>query len=204
MAPRFPLAAIASLTDSELYHNAYYCQLRQQCTHLLEVLRTVLRQRRDLVPSLIHSPVANSDIIVPSVYQSTLPRSASSHTSSLGPSDSASKQGSLDYAVWLWQAVEKLLESVEQPAIRPQFLPKSVLWDYEDCNDPAQGVIAAEANECRPKMNLAIRRNDGTRISNREYVNIRRAADIICTQLLNHIKSDPSSAVLLATIHGLW
>ena len=47
-------------------------------------------------------------------------------------------------------------------------------------------------------MNLAIRRDDVTNISNQEYVNIQHVADIICTQLLNHIDADPRSAVLLA------
>ena len=87
---------------------------------------------------------------------------------------------------------------MEPPIHRPRYLPKSVLWDYEDSNDAAEGVIVTEANKRRPKMNLAICRGDGTNISNQEYVNIRRAADIICTGLLNRIDAIPGSAVLLA------
>ena len=94
------------------------------------------------------------------------------------------------------KAIDDLLESVDAPSTRPRFLPKSVLWDYKDCEtDKSEGDIITGANKHRPKMNLTIRRPDGTKISSSEYPNIRRSADIIVQKLINITNSDPCSAV---------
>ncbi|KAI9446255.1 hypothetical protein H4582DRAFT_2069590 [Lactarius indigo] len=103
-------------------------------------------------------------------------RGADSHASSLGPSDSASQQTRTD--VMKDKAIEDLLESVEPPPMRPEFLPKTVLWDFEDC----------ETN------NLAIRHPNGTKISNAELSNMRRSAEMIVQKLINFVNSDPHSA----------
>jgi hypothetical protein len=83
--------------------------------------------------------------------------------SSLGPSDSASQQTKLGIPLTV------LLEMLEPPIKRPSFLPKSVPWDYEDCNDQTEDIIVTELNTRRLKMSLAIRRGDGTKISSQAF-----------------------------------
>ncbi|KAF8264716.1 hypothetical protein EI94DRAFT_1703023 [Lactarius quietus] len=171
MPPRLSLSAIESLTVSELYYNPHYRQLRQEYDRLSGILEVY----RDLV-----CPPAANNSIVSNIYQAITQSSVNSRSLSLGPSDSTSQQTRpTDFK--LEAAVKKLLELVEPPVQHPRCLPKLVLWDYEDCNDAAEGVIITEANKRRPKMNFAIRRGDGTNISNQEYIN-----------------TDPNSTVLLA------
>ena len=115
-----------------------------------------------------------------------------SRTPSLGPSDSASQQHTQPD---IDKAIDALLERVEAPSIRPQYLPITVLWDYGDClKDKSEGVIVTHANRGRPKMNLAIRRPDGTKISAQEYGNIRQSADMFCLKLIDLMKSSSSGA----------
>jgi hypothetical protein len=74
---------------------------------------------------------------------------------------------------------------VEAPSKRPSYLPETVLWYYEDCQrDTSAGPIVTEANKRRPKMQLAIRRGDGSIISAPEYDSIRRSADIVVDNLI--------------------
>lgn len=124
-----------------------------------------------------------------------------SGASSLGPSDSASQQTRFDPVMEAADlaakaakkaAIERLMELVEPPPLRPD-LPKSVLWDFEDCL--AEGIIITEANRRRPKMHLAIRRGDGTNISQGEFDIIRRAAIAISKRLIATISLDPRSTV---------
>lgn len=76
--------------------------------------------------------------------------------------------------------------------MRPHFLPPSVLWHFEDCEtDKSEGDILTAANKNRPKMSLAIRRLDGSKISQMEYANVRRSADLVVTKLHSLIASDP-------------
>ena len=98
-------------------------------------------------------------------------------------------------------AIDVLLEMLEPLTRRPAFLPKSVLWDYEDCYDQMENVIVTEFNTRRIEMGLAIRRGDGTKISSQEFIRIRRAADIISLRLVNLIHSDPRYVMLVA---NLW
>ena len=98
-------------------------------------------------------------------------------------------------------AIDVLLEMLERPTRRPAFLPKSVLWDYEDCYDQTENVIVTELNTRRVEMSLAIRRGDGTKISSQEFIRIRRAADIISLRLVNLTHSDPRYDMLVA---NLW
>ncbi|KAI9436681.1 hypothetical protein H4582DRAFT_2078351 [Lactarius indigo] len=148
---RLPLNAIVALTDSELLHNPHHRKLRWDHNHL-----------------------ASGEGLVPDIYQA-VPRSvnscradsrgADSHALSLGPSDSASQQTRPN-------AIENLLERVEPPSLRPQFLLKSVLWDFEDCeDDKSQGDIVMKKNRSRPKMKIIIQR------------------------LINFVNLDPQSAV---------
>jgi hypothetical protein len=121
------------------------------------------------------------------------PRGVGSIASSLAPSDSASQQQANQD---LDKLIEDVLASPKAPLMRPHFLPKSVLWDYEDCSeDTLEGVILTDINKSRPRMKLALRHPDGTKIPNKVYENIRQSADIITQKLANLIKSDPRSAV---------
>ena len=129
---------------------------------------------------------------------------AGSRTSSLAPSDSASQQqkvspDSLTEAEKL-KAYNTLLESVYAPSVRPWFLWPSVLWDYEDCEkDTTEGIIVTESNKRRPRMKLAIRRPDGSKVSSLEWLDIRRATNLFVKQLLDFILSDPRNAGLKLT-----
>jgi hypothetical protein len=113
---------------------------------------------------------------------------ADSRASSLGPSDSASQQ-KLDFAID--EAIENLLQSVEAPSMRPQFLPVSVLWHYEDCENDSEGVIIMEHNKRRPSMTLALRCPDGTKLSHQELTNMRHSTDIVVQKLVTTVKSSP-------------
>ena len=114
-------------------------------------------------------------------------------SSSLAPSDSAS-QPKLDFTVTGARAsVEALLQSVEWPTTRPEFLPETILWDYDDCEkDTSAGLIVTEDNKRRPKMRFAIRRPNGTRVSDRDYRNIRTTTDYVVQKLLNSVISSPN------------
>jgi hypothetical protein len=113
---------------------------------------------------------------------------ADSRASSLGPSDSASQQKG-DFAID--EAIENLLQSVEAPSVRPRILPLSVLWHYEDCENDSEGIIITEHNKRRPRMTLALRRPDGTKLSRQELANMRRSADIVVQKLVTTVKSSP-------------
>ncbi|KAH9015968.1 hypothetical protein EDB83DRAFT_2321238 [Lactarius deliciosus] len=76
--------------------------------------------------------------------------------------------------------------------MRPQFLPQEVLWYDNDCEtDKTYGDIVTQQNKYRPKMNLAIRRLDGSKVSTQEFSNIRHSTVIIFQKLLSIITSDP-------------
>ncbi|KAH9008186.1 hypothetical protein EDB83DRAFT_2323319 [Lactarius deliciosus] len=93
------------------------------------------------------------------------------------------------------KAIEDLLERVEPPPLRPDFLPTTVLWDFDDCyTDKTLGDILTDDNKCRPRLSLAIRRPDGSKISNFELSNMRRSAELIVQRLIKFINSDPRSA----------
>ena len=90
------------------------------------------------------------------------------------------------------KATEALLESAEAPLSRPEFLPTSVIWFYNDClTDKSAGNIIVEGNKGRPKMQLAVRRPDGTILSNPEYADICRATNLITRELVKCVSSDP-------------
>lgn len=125
---------------------------------------------------------------------------ADSRASSLGPSDSASQQtGSQQFLLdpATERRMEALMELVEAPPTRPSYVLKSVLWDFEDCLDPAEGVVLTEANRNRPRMAFAIRRTDGRLISGQEYRIIHRAAKAISRALVANLLNHPRSAVLV-------
>jgi hypothetical protein len=125
-------------------------------------------------------------------------RRMDSRSSSLGPSDSASQQtGShqsiLDPATE--QLMEALMELVEPPPTRPSYVLKSILWDFEDCLNPAEGIIVTEANRRRPRMVLAIRCIDGRLILGEEFKVIHRVAKAIARALITSIIKDPHAVV---------
>ncbi|KAH9016465.1 hypothetical protein EDB85DRAFT_2155921 [Lactarius pseudohatsudake] len=193
---RLPLDAIAALTDSELHHNPHYRKLRRDHDHLASVLSTYLE--RDLA----EYRTAKSEGLVPDIYQGVPrsvnscradSRSADSRASSLGPSDSASQQTGMD--VVMGKSLQKILDGVEVPYERPEFLPITVLWDFEDCKtDTSQGVIITKKNKSRPRMGIALRRPNGKVVSSLEHSNMRRSAALIVQKLINSVNSDPRSA----------
>ncbi|KAI9431496.1 hypothetical protein H4582DRAFT_2062723 [Lactarius indigo] len=120
------------------------------------------------------------------------PRSES-HASSVGPSDSVSQQMKFDPTYD--KAIETLLGTVELLPTRPQFLPREVLWYYDDCaTDKSYGDIVTKSNMYRPKMNLAIRRLDGSKVSAQGFSNIQHSTAIVVQKLINLIDSDPRMA----------
>jgi hypothetical protein len=110
------------------------------------------------------------------------------HTaSSLGPSDSASQQARPHST----SDIDTLLERLDAPSVRPEYLPASVLWYFDDCStDRTYGTIVTASNSCRPKMGIAIRRPDGSKIPNLEFGYMRRDADLIVQKLRTLIESD--------------
>ena len=116
-----------------------------------------------------------------------------SRDSSLAPSDSASQQRE-DLPVIPPEYVDNLLQMVEPPNMRPHLLPKTVLWDLEDClHDPDQ--VTTEFNKHRPKMTIAIREANGRKVSLEVYKKIRKATDLIVKKLLRDVNSDPRAAL---------
>ena len=112
-----------------------------------------------------------------------------SRASSLGPSDSASQQTRFDPA--FANAIKELLESVEAPSVQPDFLKPTVLWYYKDCQtDKTEGDIITKANPHRPKMQIAIRRADGKKISKPEYNAIHKSAETIFNNLMDLVGPD--------------
>lgn len=202
--PSMHVEAIAALSDTELLHNPQHRRLRREHDRLSSVL--AMYMERDLV----ESRSMKGKPLVPELYPgvsyftsepwesltyppAAIPRCMDSRTPSLGPSDSASHLTRSEQTTD--QTIQQLLESVEPPPVRPQVLPQTVLWDYEDCeSDRSEGVIVTEANKRRPRMNLAIRRPDGKKVSSLEFSNIRRSADFIIQKLINLASSDPRSA----------
>ncbi|KAF8263928.1 hypothetical protein EI94DRAFT_1595124 [Lactarius quietus] len=84
---------------------------------------------------------------------------------------------------------------MEPLPVRPECLPVSVLWVYEDCkNDPSGEIIITEANKRRPKLSLAICHPDRQKISRQQYSNMRTSANIIMRRLINFANTDPCSA----------
>ncbi|KAH9008717.1 hypothetical protein EDB83DRAFT_2531487 [Lactarius deliciosus] len=143
-----PLDAIVALTDSELLHNPHYRKLRQDHDHLTSVLTTYVERE------LAEFRTARSEGLPPDIYQA-VPRSvnscransrADSRALSLGPSDSASQQARTD--IMKDKAIEDLLERVELPPLRPDFLLTTVLWDFNDCyTDKTLGDIITDDNK---------------------------------------------------------
>ncbi|KAH9022935.1 hypothetical protein EDB84DRAFT_1254284, partial [Lactarius hengduanensis] len=78
---------------------------------------------------------------------------------------------------------------------RPQYLVKEVLWYSDDCaTDKMYGDIITAQNQYRPKMNLAIRRPNGSKVSNQEFSNIQRSTNIAVQKLIDLVDSDPMHA----------
>lgn len=121
---------------------------------------------------------------------SSLGPSNSRTSSSLGPSDSASQsaRSTSDRA----SEVKYLLGLVEAPSVRPACVNPSVLWHYEDCfTDKTLGDIVTEANKHRPKMHLALRREDGSALSSIEVNNVQLSADLLATRLIELATNNP-------------
>ncbi|KAH8991732.1 hypothetical protein EDB86DRAFT_3079591 [Lactarius hatsudake] len=197
-SPRPSPDVIASLTVAELCYNANYLKLHEKFDQVCRALamKTVegftpantlqLSQTVSRVPP----PLRTKESCASSLGLHT----EESRASSLGPSDSASQQMKFDLAYD--KAIESLLETVELPSVRPHFLEKEVLWYYDDCaTDKKYGDIITLMNMYQLKMNLAIRRLDGSKVSTQEYSNIRRSAAILIQRLIDLLVSDPSMAM---------
>ncbi|KAH9077546.1 hypothetical protein EDB83DRAFT_2311286 [Lactarius deliciosus] len=181
--PRPSPELIATLTVTELHNNPHYCRLRQKYEHLTNII-TAYAER----DAMAHVMKREAVITAPDVFQ--VPGDADSRASSLGPSNSASQQTRGGLEADCDCAIERLLETVEQPSLRPSFLPPSVLWRDKDCKMDTEGDILTEQNPCRPKMALAIRCPDGSIASAQEYSNMRHSADIIVQNLVERVSSD--------------
>ncbi|KAH8979593.1 hypothetical protein EDB86DRAFT_3088674 [Lactarius hatsudake] len=194
-SPRPSPDVIASLTVTELCYNANYLKLHEKFNQVCRALamKTVegFTPADTLVPDSFQAPPLRTK---ESCASSLGLHTEESHASSLGLSDSASQQMKFDLAYD--KAIESLLETVEPPSIRPHFLEKEVLWYYDDCAmDKKYGDIITPMNMYRPKMSLAIRRPDGSKVSTQEYSNIRRSAAMLIQRLIDLLVSDPSTAM---------
>ncbi|KAF8257122.1 hypothetical protein EI94DRAFT_1818942 [Lactarius quietus] len=185
LAATLPADIIVVLSDVQLYQNPLHRDLQQKFIELSQTLTQYVQ--RDLRSG-----------VIPNLYQAQAPQCMDSRASSLGPSDSASQnlsqnQLTLD-SVSVQRAVDDLLSHAEAPLMRPDYLPMSVLWDYEDClNDPLGEAIIMEANKSRLQMSLTICRPNGGKISRQMYTNIRTSANIIMRKLISFADSDPCS-----------
>ncbi|KAH8995850.1 hypothetical protein EDB86DRAFT_3077415 [Lactarius hatsudake] len=167
-SPRPSPDVIASLTVAELCYNTNYLKLREKFNQVCRALamKTVegFTPADTLVPDSFQAPPLRTK---ESCTSSLGLHTEESRASSLGPSDSASQQMKFDLAYD--KAIESLLETVEPPSVRPHFLEKEVLWYYDDCaTDKKYGDIITPMNMYRPKMNLAIRRPDGSKVSTQD------------------------------------
>ncbi|KAH8993198.1 hypothetical protein EDB92DRAFT_1787005, partial [Lactarius akahatsu] len=105
--------------------------------------------------------------------------------SSLGPSDSASQQ-QMKFDPAYNKAIGSLLETVEPLPTWPQYLVKEVLWYSDDCaTDKTYGDIITAQNQYQPKMNLALHRSDGSKVSSQEFSNIQRSTNIAIQKLID-------------------
>jgi hypothetical protein len=76
-----------------------------------------------------------------------------------------------------------LLPSIQtQPAIRPKDYPFEVMWSIEDCQKDAD-VDVKDSNRSRPSMDRAVRRSDGTMVSDSEWSAIKASARRIAYEL---------------------
>jgi hypothetical protein len=67
-----------------------------------------------------------------------------------------------------------------------------ILWYFDDCwTDKKYGDIITRANRSRPKMGLAVRRVDGTKVSSNEAKDMREYASTVITKLIDRIGPDP-------------
>ncbi|KAH9012334.1 hypothetical protein EDB85DRAFT_2159142 [Lactarius pseudohatsudake] len=193
-SPRPSPDVIASLNVAELCYNPHYLKLREKFDQVC----------RALAMKTIEGGFTPTDTLVPDSYQAPPLRTKEScasslglhaeesRASSLGPSDSASQQQQMKFDPAYDKAIGSLLETVELLPTRPQYLVKEVLWYSDDCaTDKTYGDIITAQNQYRPKMNLAIRRPNGSKVSNQEFSNIQRSTNIAVQKLIDLVDSDP-------------
>ena len=125
-----------------------------------------------------------------------MPSGRDSPASSLGPSDSTSQQLRTDSQLQVDPCLkalgEELMLLVEAPDIRPDLIPRAVLWEFRDClNDPLGEIIVTEANRSRPRMSLALRHYTGQIICSKKAGFIRSSAAIIMRKLVASVDLDP-------------
>ncbi|KAH9032842.1 hypothetical protein EDB84DRAFT_1561857 [Lactarius hengduanensis] len=196
-SPRPSPDVIASLNVAELCYNPHYLKLREKFDQVC----------RALAMKTIEGGFTPTDTLVPDSYQAPPLRTKEScasslglhaeesRASSLGPSDSASQQQQMKFDPAYDKAIGSLLETVEPLPTRPQYLVKEVLWYSDDCaTDKMYGDIITAQNQYRPKMNLAIRRPNGSKVSNQEFSNIQRSTNIAVQKLIDLVDSDPMHA----------
>ncbi|KAF8265214.1 hypothetical protein EI94DRAFT_1831346 [Lactarius quietus] len=111
--------AIASLTVNELHYNPHYHELRKDHDYISQVLASYMQREME------ESRTDTSAPLITDVRQVTALRGENSQGSSLGPSDLASQQSKFDSS--FQQAIINLLNGMEVPSIRPEYLPISVL-----------------------------------------------------------------------------
>ncbi|KAH9011260.1 hypothetical protein EDB85DRAFT_2160198 [Lactarius pseudohatsudake] len=196
-SPRPSPDVIASLNVAELCYNPHYLKLHEKFDQVC----------RALAMKTIEGGFTPTDTLVPDSYQAPPLRTKEScasslglhaeesRASSLGPSDSTSQQQQMKFDPAYDKAIGSLLETVELLPTWPQYLVKEVLWYSDDCaTDKTYGDIITAQNQYRPKMNLAIRRPNGSKVSNQEFSNIQRSTNIAVQKLINLVDSDPMHA----------
>ncbi|KAI9430019.1 hypothetical protein H4582DRAFT_2064265 [Lactarius indigo] len=188
--------AIATLTVAELCYNPHYLKL---CKKFNQVCQALAMKTVDWE---LAEPPANTLFLdscqapplrTKGSRASSLGPRSESRASSLGPSDSVSQQ--MKFNPTYDKAIETLLGTMEPLPTQLQFLLREVLWYYNDCaTDKSYGDIVTKSNMYQPKMNLAIRRPDGSKVSAQEFSNIRHSVAIVVQKLINLIDSDPHMA----------
>ena len=87
------------------------------------------------------------------------------------------------------------MELMEPPPMHPSYVWKSVLWDIEDCLNPAEGIIITEANKSQPRMAFAICCIDGTLVLVGEFKIIHQVAKAISKVLIMSLLKDEHAVI---------
>lgn len=106
-------------------------------------------------------------------------RSSNSRSASLAPSDSLSQAPSRTTS-----SLSLPISPFHQPALRPEEYPREILWCLDDCKDD-DDVKISPGNESRPSMQFAIRKTDGTLISDGVWGAIKLSSRQVAQSLLS-------------------
>lgn len=129
-------------------------------------------------------------------HRPATPPPSSIHLSdlSLGPNDSISQERSGSAGRPRAPAPAPSVKPTPRPLVRPEDLPESVLWTWEDCqNDPLVGLTAS--NRSRPPVHKVIRHKTGTGVTPSQWKSIRASALAVTSSTLAGLTTrDPRAA----------